>query len=81
MFKDHFPLAALAATGVPLALGDYALFVMSLAAALAAMNHTDPVTKVTILPRALATSPGSRSNRPGAPSSTTSRVMPRSLME
>jgi hypothetical protein len=53
MFKDHFPLAALAATGVPLALGDYALFVMSLAAALAAMplvygRDVDQVVQATV---------------------------------
>jgi hypothetical protein len=43
----------LAATGVPLALGDYALFVMSLAAALAAMplvygRDVDQVVQATV---------------------------------
>lgn len=53
MLKNHFPLAALAATGVSLALGDYALFVMSLAAALAAMplvygKDVDQVVQATV---------------------------------
>ena len=53
MLKDHFPLAALAATGLPLALGDYALFVMSMAAALAAMplvygRDVDQIVQATV---------------------------------
>jgi hypothetical protein len=31
MFRDHFPLAALVTTGLPLALGDGALFILSFA--------------------------------------------------
>ena len=53
MLKDHFPLAALVATGLPLALGDGALFVVSFAATIAAMplvygRDVDQVVQATV---------------------------------
>jgi hypothetical protein len=37
MIKDHFPMASLLATGLPLALGDGSLFILSMAAVIAAL--------------------------------------------
>jgi hypothetical protein len=37
MIKDHFPMAALLTTGLPLALGDGALFIMGMAAVIASL--------------------------------------------
>jgi hypothetical protein len=53
MIKEHFPMAALLATGLPLALGDGALFIMSLAAMIAALplvygRDVDQVVSTTV---------------------------------
>jgi hypothetical protein len=37
MIKDHFPMASLLATSLPLALGDGALFILSMAAVIASL--------------------------------------------
>lgn len=55
MIKEHFPMAALLATGLPLALGDGALFIMSLAAMIAALplvygRDVDQVVSTTVAP-------------------------------
>ncbi len=56
MIKEHFPLAALVATGLPLALGDGALFIMSLSAVIASMpiaygREVDQVVAATVAKR------------------------------
>jgi hypothetical protein len=53
MLKEHFPLASLVATGMPLALGDGALFIMSLAAVICALPlvygpDVDQVVRATV---------------------------------
>lgn len=53
MLKEHFPLASLVATGIPLALGDGALFIMSLAAVIGALPlvygpDVDQVVRATV---------------------------------
>lgn len=56
MIKEHFPLAALVATGLPLALGDGALFIMSLSAVIASLplaygRDVDQVVAATVAER------------------------------
>jgi hypothetical protein len=56
MIKEHFPLAALVATGLPLALGDGALFIMNLSAVIAALplvfgREVDQVVAATVVER------------------------------
>ena len=53
MIKEHFPLASLVAIGLPLALGDGALFIMSLTAVIASLplvygSDVDDVVQATV---------------------------------
>jgi hypothetical protein len=53
MIKEHFPMASLLATGLPLALGNGALFIMSMAAIIAALplvygRDVDKVVRATV---------------------------------
>ena len=53
MIKEHFPLASLLASGLPLALGNGSLFIMSMAAILAALplvygDDVDQVVNATV---------------------------------
>jgi hypothetical protein len=53
MIKEHFPMASLLATGLPLALGNGALFIMSMAAIIAALplvygRDVDQVVRATV---------------------------------
>jgi hypothetical protein len=53
MIKEHFPLAALAMTGLPLALGNGSLFVISLAAVIGTLplvygRDVDQVVRATV---------------------------------
>jgi hypothetical protein len=53
MIKEHFPLASLLASGLPLALGNGSLFIMSLAAIIAALplvygGDVDQVVNATV---------------------------------
>jgi len=53
MMREHFPMASLLATGLPLALGNGALFIMSLAAIIAALplvygRDVDQIVRATI---------------------------------
>jgi hypothetical protein len=56
MIKQHFPMASLVATGVPLALGDGALFIMALTAVIASLplvygREVDQVVRETVARR------------------------------
>jgi hypothetical protein len=56
MIKEHFPLFALVATALPLALGDGALFIMSLVAVIGAIPliygpDVDQVVQATVARR------------------------------
>jgi hypothetical protein len=53
MIKEHFPMASLLAAGLPLALGNGALFIMSMAAIIAALplvygRDVDQVVRATV---------------------------------
>jgi len=53
MLKEHFPLASLVATGIPLALGNASLFIMSLAAVIGSIpliygRDVDQVVRATV---------------------------------
>ena len=53
MLRTHFPLALLAANGLSLAIGDYALCVICMAAAIAAMplvygRDVDEIVEATV---------------------------------
>jgi hypothetical protein len=53
MIKEHFPMGALLLTGLPLALGDGALFIMSMAAVIVSLplvygGDVDQVVRTTV---------------------------------